>query len=200
MGSFSATVIVADMQVVNALLEADGFGPGNFSVPFFSPGDGRPTHAAFSAWGDPVFRAAVEALPEVTILDNSSDPVTMTSQLAESVGAQWMQSALPLQGIVTPGLYFDTEGVYWSVIQQYDTAEWPDPLAVPELVVPARMPGEVTVWVQPINAFTAYYLVNPFTAFPDEVEHNGQVWYVNQADGAGLNIWEPGVFGWVVKP
>jgi len=29
------------------------------------------------------------------------------------------------------------------------------------------------------------------------VTHNGQTWEVAQADGAGNNVWEPGVFGWV---
>jgi hypothetical protein len=89
----------------------------------------------------------------------------------------------------------------WWVIQQYDTAIWPNPYApgLTALVIPARMPGVVTVWVQPTNQFTAYYLVNDFTGKPDEVTHNGQTWFASQGDGAGLNIWEPGVFGWTVK-
>jgi RHH-type proline utilization regulon transcriptional repressor/proline dehydrogenase/delta 1-pyrroline-5-carboxylate dehydrogenase len=34
------------------------------------------------------------------------------------------------------------------------------------------------------------------TGQPDRVSHRGTTWEVTQADGAGNNVWEPGVFGW----
>jgi hypothetical protein len=204
MSNFSAIVPVAQMAAANAELEAQGFGPENFSVPAFS--GAQPSHAMFHAWSDPVFEAAVVALPGVTVsygnpADNPRDVVT---GLATSVGASWSDSALPFEGVVTPGLHYRMVGnqqEFWWVIQQYDTAIWPDPSApgLQALVVPARIPGEVTIWVQPINQFTAYFLVNQFTGKPDEVTHNGQTWYVSQGDGAGLALFEPGVFGWTVR-
>jgi hypothetical protein len=62
----------------------------------------------------------------------------------------------------------------------------------------ARVPGSVAPWVQPLDQFDAYKLLNPFTGQPDKATHNGQTWRVSQADGAGNNVWAPGAFGWVV--
>ena len=202
MNNFVAIIPVEEMEQANASLEAQGYGPNNFSVPAFN--GANPAFGLFHAWADPVFETVVEAIPNVVIQYDTGDPVATVTAACDSVGAQWAQSALPLVGVVTPGLYYDVVDNlvrYWYVIQQYDTVTWPDPTApgLEALVVPARMPGVVTKWVQPLNQFTAYYLVNPFTGAPDEVEHNGQAWFVNQADGAGLNIWEPGVFGWGLK-
>ena len=52
------------------------------------------------------------------------------------------------------------------------------------------------IWVQPLDQFAAYKLVNPFTGQGDRCTHNGKTWYVSQADGAGSNVWAPGVYGW----
>jgi hypothetical protein len=199
MSNFSAIIPVAEMGQANASLEAQGYGPNNFSIPAFD--SARPGFALFHAWSDPAFRTAVELLPNVIITSGEETPAGNVTAACNEVGATWAQDALPLTGVVTPGLYYYTDDSMWWVIQQYDTAIWPDPYApgLQALVVPARMPGVITVWVQPINQFTAYYLVNPFTGLPDEVTHNVQTWVVDQADGAGFNIWEPGVFGWVVK-
>lgn len=201
MSGFSAIIPVAQMASANAELEEQGFGPDNFSVPAYTTG--QPTHGLFHAWNDPVFQAAVEAIPGVILNALPGDPTTLVTEVTGTVGATWAQNALPLEGVVTPGLHFyPVDGSLWNVIQQYDTNTWPDPNApgLLALVVPARVPGAVTTWVQPINAFTAYLLINMFTGLPDEVEHNGQVWVVAQGDGSGNNIWEPGVFGWVLKP
>ena len=43
-------------------------------------------------------------------------------------------------------------------------------------------------WVQPVGAVDAY----PLGAV---VTHNGQTW---ENTGSNANVWEPGVFGWVV--
>lgn len=202
MNSFSAIIPVAQLQAANQFLEDEGFGPKNFAAPAFS--SAQPSHAMFHAWNDPVFRAAVETIPNVVIQDGLSSPRETVTAMADTVGVDWAQSALPFEGVVTPGLHYrlvDNLPEYWWVIQQYDTAIWPDPSApgLQALVVPARIPGEVTTWIQPINQFTAYFLVNAFTGQPDEVTHNGQTWYVSQGDGAGLALFEPGVFGWTVR-
>jgi hypothetical protein len=199
MSNFSAIIPVAEMAQANASLEAQGYGPNNFSIPAFD--SAQPGYALLHSWVGGDFRAAVEALPGVVVDDSISIPSQTVTAVTNAVGATWAQNALPLTGVVTPGLYYYIDDSLWYVIQQYDTAIWPDPYApgLTALVVPARMPGVITVWVQPTNQFTAYYLVNPFTGLPDEVTHNGQVWFVSQADGAGLNVFEPGVFGWTVK-
>jgi len=67
---------------------------------------------------------------------------------------------------------------------------------IPALIRQAIVPGVVTPWKQPIDQYDAYKLKNPFNGLPDQVTHNGDIWKVVQADGAGNNVWEPGVFGW----
>jgi hypothetical protein len=93
--------------------------------------------------------------------------------------------------------YGDNE--LWWVITTFSRTTFSGPPATyPALIRRARVPGQVQPWVQPIDQFDAYKLVNPFTGQPDKVSHLGQTWQVSQADGGGNNVFEPGVFGWVV--
>ena len=48
--------------------------------------------------------------------------------------------------------------------------------------------GEILPWEQP-DSTNAYKL-------GDKVMHNGKTWICTEVDGAGNNIWEPGVYGW----
>jgi hypothetical protein len=196
--SISATIPVANLAAANAALDAQGFGPSNFSVPVYT--GPAPTHATLHAWTDAAFEAAVKALPNVTWSDADGTPFERV-EAAIPVNSGWGGNAPELTGTVTPGLYRRTVGdtqQLWWVIQSYNTAIWPDPTVIPALIRRARVPGEVAPWVQPLDQFDAYKLVNPFTGEPDSVTHNGQTWRVSQADGAGNNVWQPGVFGWVV--
>lgn len=195
MSNFSASVPVANMQSANAVLEEAGYGPNNFSVPAYA--GPSPTVALLHAWGDPAFETAVLALPGVIVQQTLDDPVGSTSEAADLSGAQWSADAQLLEGLVYPGLYRDLANVLWWVIQPYDTTVYPDPLLIPALIREAKVPGSVLPWQQPIDQYDAYKLVNPFTGLPDQCLHSGQQWKVSQADGAGNNIWEPGVFGWV---
>lgn len=194
MSNFSASIPVADMQEANATLEEAGYGPDNFSVPAYS--GPSPTVALLHAWGDPGFEAAVAAIPNVTITQGS-DPIAMTSAAATAKNSAWANDAKPLTGMVTPGLYVDAKNVLWWVIQSYNTATYPNPILIPALIREAKVPGEVKPWQQPLDQYDAYKLKNAFTGQPDQCFHNGDQWEVSQADGAGNNVWEPGVFGWV---
>ncbi len=197
MSNFSASIPVANMQAANAELEEAGHGPNNFSVPSYA--GPSPSVALLHAWGDPVFEAAVAAIDGV-IINQGEDPAQTTTDAASAAGATWGQDALPLTGTVTPGLYVDGDNVLWWVIQPYNTATYPDPTVIPALIRQAKIPGETLPWVQPIDQYDAYKLVNAFTGEPDQCTHNGSTWQVTQADGAGNNVWEPGVFGWTVIP
>jgi hypothetical protein len=53
----------------------------------------------------------------------------------------------------------------------------------------AERPDHVQQWVAPTGAHDAYKL-------GEHTWHNSRVWKVTQTDGAGNNVWEPGVFGW----
>jgi hypothetical protein len=190
----SASIPVANMADANATLEAQGYGPDNFSIPVYT--GPTPTHATLHAWGTTDFEDAIKALPDVQWSSIEGEPADRVDA-AIPANAAWGSEAPPLEGQVTPGLYQYEDGLSW-VIQPYDTAIYPDPAAIPALVRQAKVPGQVTEWQQPLDQFDAYRLVNDFTGQPDRVTHNGQEWYVTQADGAGNNVWEPGVFGWTV--
>jgi hypothetical protein len=201
--NFSASIPVAQMQAANDLLNntaqtpgKKSFGPNNFSVPAYA--GPSPSFGLLHAWSDPEFEAAVASIPGVVIQQGLADPILTTSTVANTVGADWSSDAMPLTGTVVPGLYRDAENVLWWVIQSYDTAVYPDPALIPALIRMAKVPGESLPWVQPIDQFDAYKLVNAFTGQPDQCTHNGSEWKVTQADGAGNNVWEPGVFGWTV--
>ena len=207
MSNFSASIPTTLLQAANDELELLGHGPGNFTVPAYA--GPTPSFAMLHAWGDPVFEANVTALFGVTIAYEgeptadpeaplSGDPIVLTTAVAIAGGTDWSGNAPLLDGIVTPGLYRDNLNVLWYVIQQYDTSIYPDPASIPALVRRAKIPGEALPWVQPIDQFDAYLLVNPFTGVGDLCTHNGDTWQVTQADGAGNNVWEPGVFGWTV--
>jgi len=198
MSNFSASIPVAQMAAANTSLEEDGFGPHNFSVPAYA--GPSPSFGLLHSWSDPVFKAAVAAIPGVVIQHDAGDPITTTNEVAAASGAEWSAQAQPLTGSVTPGLYKDAENVLWWVIQPYNTAVYPDPEIIPALIRRAKVPGEVLPWVQPLDQYDAYKLENAFTGQPDQCTHNGETWFVTDADGAGNNVWEPGVFGWTVKP
>jgi len=220
--TLAATIPVSSMAAANAELEAKGFGPRNFSIPAYT--GAAPTHACLHCGGRVAgtqgneeypgthnFIATIKALPGVTVYDpddlpppaDPENPEPVAQEPAERIqatlpaGAQWDKTKQPLEGqIVAGGLYEDSEGVLWWAIQSYDSAVYPDPTVIPALVRRAKVPGQVEPWAQPSDEFDAYKLVNPFTGEPDQVTHNGQTWRVVQADGAGDNVWEPGVFGW----
>lgn len=198
--SLCAIIPVANLLAANQQLEVDedtpGFGPGNFSVPAYGPSGA--THAALHAWDDPAFAAAVKALPGVVWEESDGDPVARTLALIEAQSAQWGAQAPELpDGPVTANTIYQHDGGLWLVIQAHDRAVFGgDPAQYPALIRRMRRPGEVLPWKQPIDAFSGYKLVNPFTGEPDRCTHNGQTWEVAQADGAGNNIWEPGAFGW----
>ena len=192
MSNFSATIPSGLMLAANAHLEGLGYGQNNFSLPTYA--GVVPSHGLMHAWGDPGFELAVAAITG-TAIEQGSDPILMTSAAAQSVGSTWSRDAQELTGVVSPGL-FTHGGALWWVIQSYNTATYPNPTVIPALVRRARIPGEAQPWVQPIDQYDAYKLINPFTGDGDLCTHNSKTWRVTQADGAGNNVWEPGVFGW----
>ena len=193
-GGFSASIPVASMSAANTPLAALGFGPKNFSVPTYTD-KAVPTYAILHSWGNAAFEVAVAAISGVAITHEGTDPLATAKTAATTVGGAFAASAKPLTGTVTPGLYVDSAGKLWLVIQSYNTATWPDPTIIPALIVPARTPGVAVPWYQTFAA-DAFKLVNPFTGTGDICTHNGKTWRVTQADGSGNNVWEPGVFGW----
>lgn len=199
--SIVAVIPVANMLAANATLQTAGFGPGNFSVAAYT--GSNVTFAALHAWDNPAFEAAVAALPGV-IVNTAGGGADAVNTLIQAQGARWgdQAPALPTSGNAVAGtLYRYTDGTLWSCIQTFSRTTFGAPPATyPALIRQSRIPGTVAPWVQPIDQFDAYKLVNPFTGLPDRATHNGSRWFVSQADGGGNNIWAPGAFGWTVQP
>lgn len=55
--------------------------------------------------------------------------------------------------------------------------------------------GGIEVWSQPIGGDGKYPYLDPVTSLPYQVTHNGSTW--NNTLTSGLNVWEPGVYGWI---
>lgn len=199
--SMVAIIPVADILTANASLEAEGFGPDNFSVPAYVGVEAQ--YGALHAWNDPTFEAAVMALPGVVVDIGTGDPVARTNALIEAQGAVWgaQSPELPATGVVNAGDMYQYAQQLWYVIQTFDRTVYSDPPATyPALIRRVHVPGEVEPWQQPTDQYDAYKLVNPFNGLPDQCTHNGSQWVVTQADGSGNNVWEPGVFGWTEVP
>lgn len=191
MNNFSAIIPIAQMQAANAALEAQGFGPNNFSVPAYD--NKAATHAALHAWNDPVFKAAVAAIANVEIAEGSN-PIITTQLVIDDAGAQWGATAptWPDGGPVVAGELYQLDGTLWGVIQSFNTTTFPNhPSTYPALVRRVRNPQVVEAWQQPIDQYDSYLLVNAFTGLPDECLHEGKQWktLVNN------NGWEPGAVG-----
>jgi hypothetical protein len=197
--SIVAIVAYSDIAAANAALEEAGFGPQNFTVPAYT--GIAPSHAALHCWNDPRFQEALEALPYVTIQTEDGEPASLVNTLIEAQGAKWPAKApeLPNTGMVNAGEMYRYQGKGWSIIQAFDRSTFgAPPETYPALMRYVRQPGSIEEWKQPIDQYDAYKLVNLYTGAPDQCKHNGQIWKVIQADGAGNNVYEPGVFGWEV--
>ena len=192
--SICAVIPVANMAAANAALEALGWGPTNFSVPAY--GNGNPTHAACHAWGPVALENAIKAQAGVTFDQSAGDPAARLRTLLTAASAQWGADApaLPNSGnALANTLYRFNETELWWCIQTFNRTTFNlAPGNYPALIRRSRRPGEVLPWVQPIDQFDAYNLVNPFTGQPDQVTHSGKTWSALTANNTNT----PGVANW----
>ncbi len=92
--------------------------------------------------------------------------------------------------------YLKHEGVLYKTIHPIrGGVDNSSPPESPELYtrIGAISGGEIAIeeWRQPTGEHDAYKI-------GDKVLHKGQTWVCTLGDGAGLNSWEPGVYGWEV--
>ena len=198
--TFTVTIPVANITTANTILQTAGWGPNNFSVPLWTNGVMPSVASLHHIGNDPAFRMACAALVGATVRDYGQLIVGM-DDTATAVGARWGGNAPLLQGSVTPGLYRAIPadgGSLWWVIQAFNRTTFNLALSTyPALVRQARVPGEVSPWVQPVDQFDAYWTKNPFTGLPDRVTYNGRVWRSIVAE-ATPNVWTPGTAGiWI---
>jgi hypothetical protein len=181
--SFSAIIPAANLAAANATLQAQGYGPGNFSVPLrVGPTDAEASHVGMNAIaGSAAFRAAVAALPGVSMRDAPLGAV----EFAPHTTAQALRWEGPENWIASPvmiGAQRSYSGKTWESLVDYNV--WTPPVAWREVVVTGY-----PAWVQPTGAHDAY-------ALGFIVTHLGQNWISDYA----ANVWAPGAFGWTVKP
>lgn len=180
--SFSAIIPVDEMDAANEALEAQGFGPENFSVPLRAAGAEEASHAGLNMLADvPAFRAAVAALPGVSIRDAA--PATV--EFAEHVADETLDWSDPTNWTENPIMTGDErifEGKTWVSLVDFNV--WTPPVNWRE-----KPATGYPAWVQPTGSTDAY-------AIGDRVTHNDKNWESNTA----ANVWEPGVFGWDELP
>lgn len=114
----------------------------------------------------------------------------VTSALIIEAAHEWQPSASYDRYV-----YVKHEGVLYKTIHPIRPHDTLPPPEAPHLYtrVGAIENGEIAVeeWRQPTGAHDAYKI-------GDKVLHNGKTWVCTLGDGAGLNSWEPGVYGWGV--
>lgn len=204
--SIVAVCPASSLAAHNATLEAQGFGPGNFSVAC-TGSTVRPSHAGLHSGNVPGFLAALQALPGIFVdTYDAGKPRERLEALLAGEGLRWLNGApeLPDRGTLTRfGLYrYNRSGAdepeVWMALSAFSRDTWggdPRDLAA-SIIRRVRRPGSIEPWQQPIDEFDAYQLINPFTGEGDKASHDGAIWQVSQADGSGNNVWEPGAFGW----
>ena len=74
-------------------------------------------------------------------------------------------------------------------------SDW-HPNITPALWSKIEFSGGIEVWAQPTGGDGKYPYLDPSTGLQYQVTHNGQTW--RNIHQGGLNVWAPGVFGWVV--
>lgn len=92
--------------------------------------------------------------------------------------------------LVYPGQLRRYNEIVYRVITGHITqADWtPDVVPALWLAVQEPLPGDdYPPWIQPTGAHDAYNM-------GDRVTHEGQNW----ESTANANVWEPGIFGWIV--
>lgn len=95
-------------------------GPNNFSVPAYT--GAAATHGALHSWSDPVFEAAVKAIPNVVWEISDGDPVTRTQAPITAQGAKWGAQVLICR-IGEPGVVC----AWWQSIYAFDAPKLVNP-------------------------------------------------------------------------
>jgi len=185
MSNFSAIITGDFAAQANADLEAQGYGPRNFSVPAKSAGATGADWVGLHCWDIPDFRAAVEALDPaygVVILEGSGDP--NFGQLCAQEALQWVQPTGNEPGLPMIGDQRTFDGKLWTSL--IDSNVFQPPVGWREVVVEGYPP-----FVQPTGAADDYNL-------GDRVSFEGK----NYESIIPSNVWSPSAYpaGWKEIP
>ena len=140
---------------------------------------------------------AVELRRALQLFVQSTVPVDDESKAMEyaSIYPTWEEllatkQTYPAKTIFSWGVTAGGDKQLWSFISSYT----PQEIYTPDQDISHYKKVGVTeegyeVWTQPLCAEDAYRI-------GDIAYHIDGLWIVTQGDAAGLNVWEPGVFGW----
>jgi len=131
----------------------------------------------------------IQQIVETDIVANAQTGDDTSSLDAQALFPMWSGDAVAYEiDYKVQSFLVDNTLVLYRVVQAHTSqANW-IPRDVPALFSRVAYPDEILPWVQPIGASDAYRL-------GDKVTHLGQTW---ENTGSDANVWEPGVFGWVV--
>ncbi len=85
----------------------------------------------------------------------------------------------------------------FKIIQPHAKQSDRQPNLTPALWSKIEFSAGIEVWAQPTGGDGKYPFLNPATGKAYEVTHKGSTW--ENTHKTGLNVWEPGVFGWKIK-
>ena len=85
--------------------------------------------------------------------------------------------------------------VFYKCIQAHSKQSNWIPTSTPALWSEITLVGDIEQWSQPIGGDGRYPYLDPNTGQPYRVLHNGKTW--ENTVTHTLNVWQPGVFGWI---
>lgn len=186
--TLSADIPVALMPAANAALAELGHGPSNFSIPL-REGNDIATHAGLHSWDDPVFEAALDQLqvdfPDLRIRKDPGLDVNFEAHVQERA-LEWSDSEHWTVEPIMKGDRRTESNILWESDLDYNV--WMPPVGWHQVVEEGY-----PIWTQPTGGDGKWPLGSIVT-------HKDMVWEATQGDGSGLNVWEPGVFGWTQRP
>lgn len=141
-------------------------------------------------------QALIQQKLEVQVLDEAQtldDNEALENQALYPLWQDFEEEHLFPAGIKIQD-FVNNELKLFKAIQPNNKRENTRPIGYPAGWTLIEFSGGVEIWSQPIGGDGKYPYIDPLTGNPYLVEHNGQTWQ-NTYQG-GLNVWEPGVFGW----
>jgi len=180
--NFSAIIPAVDAKAANAELEAQGFGPDNFSVATQVKGSTTGAeYAGLHVWHHDAFHAAVLALPyDVEITEGIGQPNYKTACDAKNL-EKWNGDITKLPMIGDERAY---DGKTWVSLVDYNS--WTPPVAWRE-----KVQEGYPEFVQPTGAHDAY-------AKGERVAYQNK----NYESLISANVWSPSAYpaGWILRP
>jgi len=170
MTNFSAIIPAVDAKAANAELEAQGFGPDNFSVPTKSASATGADYAGLHTWSNDAFEAAVRALPyDVEITEGTGTP--NYQEACEKQALEWNPYKGDPNELPMIGDERAFSGKTWVSLVDFNV--WQPPVAWRE-----KVQEGYPEWQKPTGSHDSYSIGDrvAFQTKNYESKINGNVW------------------------